>query len=349
MFHHRLRPFISPVIKKLGIGGEPALPEVLQPEIVETVVPPAILPEAFERISGSDDGSTLEGQLKWLTETEVIHQPVYRYRMKSVLACSNGYYGKSDYQRFKKSDLTSLLSDNMRQVNRASFVNTGVSTRFFGHFVWDACSAAFLDEDVPLFMTPPENCYHCADYVSAFQLNPISASMILAAELFVYQDFSQGPHKAERYKIMRALLRKQFSSKRTSDYVYLRRGNTGVRRTIRNEAQLLDRLAADGWDIVDIANMTVPEIQERLLDCQVVLGVEGSNMSHANFSVAAGGHMIFLVPHDRVTAVHLGICRANEIKVGFSILSGSQAEGYEADVDEIFKTVDLTMKNGTAK
>jgi hypothetical protein len=346
MLTHRLRPFISPVLKKLGIAGEPTDRELLHRQIIEPVVAPSILPEAFERISASDGDSTLEEQLKWLTETEVIHQPVYRYRIKSGLACSNGYYGRSDYVRFNKLDVLSLFGGDLQHVDRASYVNTGVSTKFFGHWLWDACSTSFLNEDTPLFMTCPSPCYHCSDYISAFQLEPLTASMVLADELLVYQDFSQGPNKAERYRKMRTLLREQFSARRKSDYVYLRRGDSGVRRTIRNEAKLLDRLARDGWDIVDVTTMTVPEMQERLLDCQAVLGVEGSNMTHANFSVAAGGVMIFLTPHDRLTAVHLGICRANGTKVGFSIMNGSQAEGYEVDVDEVFETIDLTMKGG---
>ena len=86
---------------------------------------------------------------------------------------------------------------------------------------------------------------------------------------------------------MRRRLRAKFS--RTSySGAWIRRGKVGQRRILTNKGEVEAFLESRGFAIIDPQTMGVEEMIGKLLGAPIVVGVEGSQLSHGLLTVGDG-------------------------------------------------------------
>jgi len=192
-----------------------------------------------------------------------------------------------------------------------------------------------------LWMPPHPDWTDAGDYLDAFDLSVVDAAVVHADRLTVYQDFGQGSHKRQRYAVIRNKLHARFGGDDPTDIVYIRRGRTGAQRVITNETELIDQLSARNWRIIDMATTTVEETQRALCRARIVVSIDGSHIDHAHLSLRPGATMVVLMPQDRFSTRQVGLCQAHGVSIGMVVVTGDQAQGYHADLDEVLRTVDL--------
>jgi capsular polysaccharide biosynthesis protein len=142
---------------------------------------------------------------------------------------------------------------------------------------------------------------------------------------------------------MRDRIQARFGGNGSGNCVYLRRGSTGAARAVANEAALLEHFLRRNWQVLDVATASVDDIQLAVCRADVVVGMEGSHLNHAQISLRRGASMVILVPQDRFNTSHIGRCRAHDVSPGMVVLTGSAKTGYHVDIEEVLRTIDLAV------
>ena len=125
--------------------------------------------------------------------------------------------------------------------------------------------------------------------------------------------------------------------------IYLRRGNTGVSRVIRDEDALLKALVRIGFHVVDIASDDLDLILQTLSHAKLVVSIEGSQITHCCYTFAKNCGVLVLQPSDRFTAIHRHWTECVGVNLGFVIGTPSES-GYKFSVDEVLRTIGLVLK-----
>lgn len=338
----RLSPVFAPFVQRL-IGPEQPETEVLQPAETQAVQRPAFLPGMLDRVTGTDEHSTLDYHMGVALDTSVTHDAVLRRTWRRALVRRSGFATWRKRERYGTGIGAAELLGPVAQVPVLRYCHSGVAWQYFGHWLTDSIPSALIEPDAgALWMPHNPGWSHAPDYVAALSLPVLPDRPVLADRLVTYQDHSQGSHKVRRYQLVRDQLQARFGSAGET-LVYIRRGRTGAPRWIANEDALVEALAARNWRILDVAGTSVEEMQRALCPARVVVSIDGSHVDHAHLSLRPGSAMVMLVPQDRFTLRQVGLSRAHDVSPGFVVLTGSVDTGYTADPDEILRTVDLAM------
>ncbi|WP_299592416.1 glycosyltransferase family 61 protein [uncultured Tateyamaria sp.] len=212
---------------------------------------------------------------------------------------------------------------------------------------------SYMRDELPLGLLPPEgapcitvstNTYeHEAGYRKILSLpRPPRMAAARIDELTVYSDYAQNSSKAARYRQLRQRLRDYFKDLSTSapTGVYLKRGATGERRVVANEAVIEQLLSGMGFDIVEPAKLTADEIVKRLLDAPIIVGVEGSHLAHTMYTLADMGTLVVIQPPDRFALPYKEF--TDRLDLGFAFIVGHPAQdGFTVDPDDLKHILDL--------
>lgn len=212
---------------------------------------------------------------------------------------------------------------------------------FFGNFLLDT---------FPLEMIPPEGARrigspskrygHATGYRSLLDLPaPELPGHAQVGRLTLYSDFAQNSYKEARYRTLRARLRKNVHNPQAPVGVFLRRGTDGERRQLVNEAALIELLSAHGFDILDLDRMDAAEIAHRALDARIVVGVEGSHLSHAIYSIADNGAFLVIQPPDRFALPYKEFTDRMGMNFGFVVALPAEG-GFAVVLDDILMMLD---------
>lgn len=223
-----------------------------------------------------------------------------------------------------------------QRIAEAHLVASWTGADFFGNFLLDT---------FPLEMIPPEGAVrlgarskafgHAAGYRTLLDLSaPDLPDHARVDRLILYSDFAQNSFKAARYRTLRARLRQAVGSARAPAGVFLRRGSDGERRELVNEAALIDLLTTQGFDILDLNRLDASEIARRSLDARIVVGVEGSHLSHAIYSMADAGAFLVIQPPDRFALPYKEFADRMGMTFGFVVAHPAEG-GFAVDPDEV--------------
>jgi len=316
--------------------------EVLQEEEIEPAPPLLHLPAEIDRATAGVAGhSTLEEEVERARLREFVHQPVIRLELHDCLVHPTGVEAEGASLRFEPPPPRALLSP-MAHVRRACYCNTKANRSYFGHFLRDGCATALLAEvsDSILLDWRPD-WTHAPEYLRGLRLQPTPGRLVRANRLKVFRDHGQGSLKKARYAEMRRRLESAFPGAVSGpSRVYLRRGATGVRRTLVNEDRLAAALADRGFEVVDVAGARAEDLLRRFRTVDQVVSIDGSHLNHLYFSLPAGAGLLTLIPADRFTMNQRGFAAALNLRYGFTIIEPCTG-GYEVDLARLLATLAL--------
>jgi capsular polysaccharide biosynthesis protein len=115
-----------------------------------------------------------------------------------------------------------------------------------------------------------------------------------------------------------------------------RRG--GAARDLGNEAQIIERLAAEGFSIIDPMSMSAEAVARACFDAKLIIGVEGSHLSHAFIQLRAGAGMVLIQPPTRFDNPFKDLCDIRGIDYGF-VVADAQANGFVQPINRLLETI----------
>lgn len=317
--------------------------DILEGELTEPAPPLRILPGMLDRVTHGVAGhSTASQELAVATAAAFVHAPVVRYTLRDCLVHRGGVEYAGGFVAKSRKLLDRFPLEPIATEARKSYCMSLVSHIYFGHWLTDACATALLaDEAGDIILDARPDWPDTAIYARAFGFPTTGLAPMRVSELTLYSDYSQGLLKRQRYRTLANRLRESVGTSGNSSppMVYLRRGTSGVARLIAHEDALCERLAAEGFDIVDL-KADFADRYARLAAASILVTVEGSHINHGFFAMPPGSSVITLIPADRFTMWGRGVANAFGLNYGCVVMQPSN-DGYVVAPDEILRTVDL--------
>lgn len=229
-------------------------------------------------------------------------------------------------------------AEPLQRLDRANLVTTIGGSHYFG--------ALLLDDFVFELNAPdPENNIRLATKAYSQEqryrelLDIASSPLVRRArvrEITLFDEPANSSFRAERYRILRERLRRSAGGLPAgrSPGIYLKRGATGEPRPLENESQLEGWLVRNGFEVVEPSVLSVDEIVARTMDARIVVSVEGSHMSHTQFTMADNSAFVVLQPPDRFSLVYKQFTDCLGMRFGF-VVGEPSAGGFTIALDEL--------------
>lgn len=317
--------------------------ELAPPETLR--IPPAIhVADSLARIRGLSPWRT------WDQENELIRGgtvgvpacTAYRVDNADVVGALVYFGGMASHVG---AGTQAILMDATAQkrVERANLVTTIGGSHYFGaklldDFVFEL-TAADPENNVRLASLHFEHEHRYRELLEIDRSRELRRAKIKHLTLFDEPN-SCSTFRAHRYRTLRARMKANLpAGTAISSKVYLKRGASGVPRVLANEDRVEAFLRSAGFDIVEPSRLDVDEIAARTLGARVVVSVEGSHMSHAQFTMADDAAFVVIQPPDRFSAIYKQFTDCMEMSFGFVV--GRPAEyGFTCDLTELGHVLD---------
>lgn len=345
--------FHWPRLRRLGgriLGGRPVpLVECAKKRWViappeNTSIPPAIFDAShLERIRSLSPWRNQMAEDLLIHGGSLQHAASIAYIVEdATLAGSHIYCGPSKHPCSPRHE-NWFSPGRQYGLDHAHLAATFASTHSFANFVLDELSLQLLIPEEELQIgASGTNFRHAAGYRSLLGLPGIHRYPFAhIKQLTVYEDFSQHRSKRDRYHELRRRLRAASKSAPGTPTrgVFLDRGETGERRILSNSAAIRDTLAARGFTILHPERMNTEAIMQAMLDAPIVVGVEGSQLSHAAYTLADHGSFLVLQPPDRFAMTYKEFTDCMSMQFAFLVGIPKQ-DGFEIPLDELCRMID---------
>ncbi|HVR56234.1 MAG TPA: glycosyltransferase family 61 protein [Pseudolabrys sp.] len=314
--------------------------EIIEPATSADITPSIYLPGQIEKIISASKATTLPYQIDVATSLKALHAASIAYHIRDATLFDGSFY--SGRLRHMCADVGGAAKSEIKYFDDAAVLSSLVGTRFFGHWLTDDCPKYLLAERY----APPLSLRHpyedLKQYANYFDQHWTSTDCARIKRLVVFQDHGQGKDRQARYEILHNRLAANFPKPTNSSVVYLRRGNTGIARLIKNEEDILVELTKRGFVVADLSNDGLDAIIQKLMSARVVVSIEGSQVAHCCAAMKQNTGLVILSLPTVFGAVHRGWAEARHIRYGFVV--GSVAEGgFTYDSSDILLTVDKML------
>lgn len=326
------------------LSGPQALEDVasdsweIHPETVAHT-PPALYPEgALDRVRALSPWRSWEVEQGLIDGGEVHHAATRALVLEGAELVQGFVYCGASLLRVGrgKASLVESGLPGWQEIADAHLGSVWTGADFFGHFLTDTLTLQMLPPEGETIVGAPGKSYrHEAGYRALLGLGrPEMPDRARIDRLTVYVDYAQNAHKTQRYEVLRARARTTSPKPPARPGVFLCRGADGDPRRLVNQDALTDLLDGYGFDILVCDDLEPAEIVYRSLDARVIIGVEGSHLSHALYPVAASGALLVLQPPDRFAMPYKEAADALGLRFGFVVGHPAEA-GFSVDLDEI--------------
>lgn len=303
------------------------------------------LEEALGRVSGVGPDTTIEQEMRRIEGGMVENAPTVAYAVaKARLYRGNLYAGRW------KQRLLALPEKGPRRrepwvARTGALASTLYGNTYFGHWIRDDLTLFIAAEDQDFPVVVAGAAYrHEPGYRDLLGLTGPACTEGLFERLLVLQDVGQNSFKKRRYQELCTRLRRRFPVN-GSRFIYIRRGTHGARerRLLVNSAEVEGCAASLGFQIIDPDQLSSEEIVRQTMGANLVMGVEGSHLAHAAYTMAQDAVLCVLQPPDRFN----NVCKdySDCLEQRYSFVVGAPAEsGFVVQPDEIQRTLDAIEK-----
>jgi len=299
---------------------------VLQPQETRVERAAIFCAENLGRITAVMSDTTIDQELKRIRGGRTDHGATTMHLLKDVdLACGRLY---CDGMALKFADRPRklLLKGEARHFRRAALACTYYGSVYFGHWMRDDLSLHLAAEsiDVPVVSKRPTY-HHEPGYCALLEIQQTALDWARFDELIFIEDVGQNSYKRARYRTIRSRLAKLPQS--PYEKIYIRRGTHAARspREITNGEELDQFLIRTGFHIIEPDKLSSGEIARATAGAKLVLGVEGSHLSHALYSVAEEATICVIQPPHRFNNVYKDYADCLDLHYAFVV--GKAVEG----------------------
>jgi hypothetical protein len=319
--------------------------ETLNPAEIISGSPCIALPEQYERVIACGfelDPVQEVAQLKGAPRTI---GPTTQYVLDDVIVSNGTIYGRGRHKYFNKDVVFQSDKASWVEHDQAALRSSFVGCHFFGHWLRDDCATHLIASNfgTPLSMpTPlwPDR----KGYLDQFGQQCVELRRAHIKRLFLFDDIYQNAHKARRFEALRARIANSQTPKRSGHIVYLMRGSGGKQRLLLNEEELTDALSRRGVVVVRAETLNISQLISELLGARIVISVEGSQLSHALFTLHDSGGILVIQPPERFFNSHFDWARALNMQYGV-VVGKKVDQGFYLPIDDLLNTIDLLDKS----
>jgi len=313
---------------------------IVSPE-EKAISPKAIFdPKDLDKIVNVQNETSIDRERERIFGGETAHAPTIAYQLKDIKA-SNGNLYKGNMKYGLRSDRDKFFVDSpFEEIPSGCLACSAMGSKYFGHWMRDDIPKYLASKEIALPLSyMGQMTDHQKDYSSLFGITPENYLSGHITELTILEDYGQNSSKRDRYELLRSKIKNKFQSSPKSGVMILR-GSSGEKRGLINEAEVIDFLKRNNFDIVDPERHSVEEIISK---CRVdiLIGVEGSQLAHFNYAGNDNGAIITLQPPNRFNNVYKDYADCVEMTYGFVVGNIGKSGGFTIDISRLEKIISL--------
>jgi hypothetical protein len=326
----------------------PASVDELHSGEIVTGNPCIALPGQYERIEAGAFGIDVAKEVAQLQGGPRKIGPTLRYAFDDVMISDATIYGRGRKKMFNleapppsRSEGRGPGGPRWEEYDEAAVRSSYIGCHFFGHWLRDDSATHLLASEygTPISMPTP-SWPDQAGYLAVFGQNSVMPRRARVRKLILFEDITQNAHKAARFRKLRALVARGRAAPASDRIVYLVRGSGGKQRSLVNEPEITDALARRGVAILQAEALGVQELLSGLFGARLVISVEGSQLSHALYTLRDAGGVLAIQPPNRFFNSHMDWARALGMRYG--VVVGERREaGFHVPVADLLRTIDL--------
>ena len=301
------------------------------------------LDDHLDKITGSAFGD-VEKQISKIKEIKKVQPPIYMLNIKNCFATEKYIFSGARSKIFNvKLKDKFLFNKEFPAVDCLVALPTSfLGCNFFGHWLRDDCATELLAMehgetywlDTPAW--PDKTVYQ-----DLFGQTIRRGTGRFFRELILFDDVGQNPHKIDRFRRLRDRLRSTRAAA-NPELVYLRRGRGGSARNLVNEEALLALMRRLGATVVE-PEVDADALISSCLGARIVISIEGSQLSHALYTLRDNGGLLVVQPPDRFYTSHRDW--SAEMDFVFAFVVGDPTKGgFLVDLADLEKTLTLLTR-----
>ena len=280
------------------------------------------LPGQYERIEAGAFGIDIAKEIAELQGAPRKIGPTLRYTFDDVLISDATIYGRGRRKMFNLQAppvpirTTRIGSARLGGLRRGRCPQLVYRLPFLRTLAADDSATHLLASEygTPISMPTP-SWPDQAGYLAVFGQSSVAPRRARIRRLVLFEDITQNAHKAARFRRLRALVAHGRAAPATR-IVYLVRGSGGEQRLLVNEPEITEALARRGVVILQAEALGVQELLSALFGARLVISVEGSQLSHALYTLREAGGVLAIQPPNRFFNSHMDWARALGMRYG---------------------------------
>lgn len=314
----------------------------------EPMRPAICLPREIERITGVHEFSAgLEDEIHLATRDSVHHTETIAYRLRNVCLMDGQLCNYRSYRQLRFGRLGITPPRWLEDITEtAALASTAAGNDYFAHFLLDDIPTALLGQQfgrVVFGGAQRPRTAHMLDYLGLLDAPYQELRQAWFRDVWIFKDYPQNSHRRARMQMLRSTLSERFSAGKDTAPAYIRRGNSGSRRMLENEAQIEALLAARGFNIIEPEALTAAQLCAALNGSPLVVGVEGSQLVHGILNLRPGGALLCIQPASRFNAVYRGFTNTLDLNWGFVVADGT-VDSCRLSTERLLAAVELILE-----
>lgn len=289
-------------------------------------------------------GISIEYEIERVKGRNVDFTPTKLYQIDNAKLL-DGYLYSSNLRFILNHHKESIFNfiGQKKQIEKGFISSTWSSNKYFGHWIHDECTNILAAKDLSVtpYTTRADPYLHQSGYEKLFNLKSHYLERAFIKKALLLDDSTLNSYRQKRLQKLRDLTHSSTQSS-DNDYIYIGRGISGAtNRGLVNESALIDKLKSSGFVIIEPETMSVGEILNCTMNAKVIMGVEGSSLSHGFLSVNPNGILVALVPEYQFNNPYQDLCSVLDLRYGFIV--GEKVKGGFSinfnDIDEFMSMV----------
>lgn len=302
----------------------------------------------------------LPGQLERITETQFAnpinimlggstsHEPTRAFKLKNCWMINGSIFkDRHRFEFYPKSKLSAKMNSLPpmmieKEIDNASIYSSYYGNEYFYNWLVDDCPMYQLAAAEGVPVTSDINVYsHASEYELALEMNPIRTnSAFLKNAIFFDDNWGNNASKHKRFSGMRNKLLSKFSGK-SHPGVFILRRDSGIVRILQNELEIAKKLRDKyGFKIVDATSQSATEILTACVGAKLLIGVEGSQLTHGLMVLEPGTSVLMLQPPYRFVGAMKITADMENINYAFVVGTATE-DGFYIDFEEVERTMEL--------
>jgi Glycosyltransferase 61 len=320
--------------------------DILAPSTVSKGGEPCImLPDQLDRVKEAAFATQLPLEIAQMRGAERSHPPLRRFEFRDVIINGSAVYCSEGRKYFNSGLPAPAFREPVEECATIALRTSFIGTHFFGHWLRDDCASHFLAEgDGTVASLQHPDWADTAFYREAFGQKYRTLRKARVKQLILYDDITQSPHKAERFLKLRSKIEAKTSAVDCGHVVYLKRGSAGARRQMLNEGEVVDALEKRGVKVIQAEGMPAEELVRVLLGSRLVISIEGSQISHALYTLRSGGGVLAIQPPRRLFNSHMDWTRFMGMRYGIVVGIDHGNQNFTLPIGDLLRTIDLMEK-----
>ena len=311
------------------------------PPFVREVMPAISLPNELERVERFEPTNSPQVHYDRLYAREQHHGPTIAYRLDNALLHYGTLYFANDYRTFTKTPRKVLTSGSPDFIAEAQFSASPLEHVYFGHWLHDTLPLELLAHDRGIMAVRPFDppWMHTSGYRELLGSTPRTEDYVHIAKLWLIDDRGLNKNWADRYLRVRSLLQ-SVRSESGPERVFISRGVSGAKREISNLREVQKALEKVGFITLYPERETPQTITKTLSHAQIVVGMVGSALAHAQLALPQGATLVTIQPTTLFSGFHKLFADVSGIRFAFVVADRDKNDS-SVNIARLLKTIEM--------